>query len=84
MTERIKIAWLYLIAAAFVAINLYLVVQKDLFLGFSLPIVLGVLMLYIFSLDKVLLLITLLTPLSINIEDMEAGLAISLPVEPML
>jgi O-antigen ligase len=84
VTERIKIAWLYLIAAAFVAINLYLVVQKDLFLGFSLPIVLGVLMLYIFSLDKVLLLITLLTPLSINIEDMEAGLAISLPVEPML
>lgn len=84
MTERIKIAWLYLIAAAFVAINLYLVVQKDMFLGFSLPIVLGILMLYIFSLDKVFLLITLLTPLTLNIEDMDAGLAVSLPVEPML
>jgi len=84
VTERIKIAWLYLIAAAFVAINLYLVVQKDMFLGFSLPIVLGILMLYIFSLDKVFLLITLLTPLTLNIEDMDAGLAVSLPVEPML
>ncbi len=84
MTERIKIAWLYLIAAAFVALNLYLVVQKDFYLAFSLPIVLGVLMLYIFSLDKVLLLIALLTPLSVNIEDMDAGLAVSLPVEPML
>jgi len=84
LTERIKIAWIYLIAAAFVAANLYLVVQKDFYLAFSLPIVLGVLMLYIFSLDKVLLLITLLTPLSVNIEDMDAGLAVSLPVEPML
>jgi len=84
VTERIKIAWLYLIAAAFVALNLYLVVQKDFYLAFSLPIVLGVLMLYIFSLDKVLLLIALLTPLSVNIEDMDAGLAVSLPVEPML
>ncbi|MBG0782639.1 MAG: O-antigen ligase family protein [Bacteroidales bacterium] len=84
MTERIKIAWLYLIAAAFVALNLYLVVQKDFYLAFSLPIVLGILMLYIFSLDKVLLLIALLTPFSVNIEDMDAGLAVSLPVEPML
>jgi O-antigen ligase len=41
-------------------------------------------MLYIFSLDKVLLLIALLTPFSVNIEDMDAGLAVSLPVEPML
>jgi hypothetical protein len=84
VTERIKIAWLYLIAAAFVALNLYLVVQKDFYLAFSLPIVLGILMLYIFSLDKVLLLIALLTPFSVNIEDMDAGLAVSLPVEPML
>ncbi|HPE43599.1 MAG TPA: hypothetical protein PKV88_05925, partial [Bacteroidales bacterium] len=61
-----------------------MVVQKDMFLGFSLPIVLGILMLYIFSLDKVFLLITLLTPLTLNIEDMDAGLAVSLPVEPML
>ncbi|MBU2557334.1 MAG: O-antigen ligase family protein [Bacteroidetes bacterium] len=84
MTDRIKIAWLYLAAALFVALNLYLVVQKDFYLAFSLPIVLGILMLYIFSLDKVILLISFLTPLSVNIEDMDVGLAISLPVEPML
>lgn len=68
----------------FVALNLYLVVQKDFYLAFSLPIILGILLLYIFSLDKVILLISLLTPLSINIEDMDVGLAVSLPVEPML
>lgn len=84
MTKQVKIAWLYLAAALFVALNLYLVVQKDFYLAFSLPIVLGVLLLYIFSLDKVILLISLLTPLSVNIEDMDVGLAVSLPVEPML
>lgn len=75
---------MYVFAAAFLAVNLYLVIQKDLYLLFALPLVLGVLLLYIFSLDKVILLISFLTPLSLNIEDMEAGLGISLPVEPML
>lgn len=75
---------MYLLAAAFVAVNLYLVVEKDIFLGFALPLVLGILLLYIFSLDKVLLLISFLTPLSINVSDLDVGLAISLPVEPML
>lgn len=84
MTDRIKIAWLYLAAALFVALNLYLVVQKDFYLAFGLPIVLGILLLYVFSLDRVILLIAFLTPLSVNIEDMDAGLAISLPVEPLL
>lgn len=51
---------------------------------FALPILIGVLLLYIFSLDKVLFLIAFLTPLSINIESLDIGLALSLPVEPML
>ena len=84
MNERIKIAWVYFFAAVFLAANLYLVIQKDLYLVFALPLVLAVLLLYIFSLDKVILLISFLTPLSLNIEDMEVGLGVSLPVEPML
>ena len=50
---------------------------------FALPIVLGVLMLYLFSFDKVLFLIAFLTPLSINLEGL-FGLSLSLPVEPLL
>lgn len=84
MTERIKIAWVYLFTAAFLAANLYFVIQKDLYLLFALPVVLGVLLLYVFSIDKVILLISFLTPLSVNIEDLDVGLGISLPVEPML
>lgn len=84
MSERTKIAWIYLAAAFFLAVNFYLVIQKGVYLFYAFPLVLAVLLLYIFSLDKVLLLVSFLTPLSLDIQDMEVGLGISLPVEPML
>ena len=84
MEKKAKIAWLYVIAALFVAVGLFLVVKKNTYLFFALPVVLGVLLLYIFSLDKVLLLTAFTIPLSINLKVLEAGLAISLPAEPLL
>ena len=42
MTKKAKIGWLYLVAALFVAIALFLVVNKNNYLFFALPIVLGV------------------------------------------
>ena len=66
------------------AVGLFLVVKKNTYLFFALPVVLGVLLLYIFSLDKVLLLTAFTVPLSINLKALEAGLAISLPAEPLL
>ena len=84
MEKKAKIAWLYLIAALFVAVGLFLVVKKNTYLFFALPVVLGVLLLYIFSLDKVLLFTAFAVPLSVNLEALDAGLAISLPAEPML
>lgn len=84
MQKYVKTAALYIIVALFVAIGLFFVVKKDTYLAFALPAVVGVLLLYVFSLDKVLLLISLLTPLSINIETVAGGLAVSLPSEPLL
>lgn len=84
MQKYVKTAALYIIVALFVAIGLYFVVKKDTYLAFALPAVVGILLLYVFSLDKVLLLISLLTPLSINIETVAGGLAVSLPSEPLL
>ena len=75
MEKKAKIAWLYLIAALFVAVGLFLVVKKNTYLFFALPVVLGVLLLYIFSLDKVLLLTAFTVPLSINLDSLDAGLA---------
>ena len=84
MEKKAKIAWLYVIAALFVAVGLFLVVKKNTYLFFALPVVIGVLLLYIFSLDKVLLLTAFTVPLSINLKALESGLAISLPAEPLL
>lgn len=84
LSERTKIAWLYLIASLFVAISMYLVVRRDVYLSFGFPVVLGILLLYLFSLDKVILLISFVVPLSINLENIDAGLSISLPAEPLL
>lgn len=84
MEKKAKIAWLYVIAALFVAVGLFFVVKKNTYLVFALPVVLGVLLLYIFSLDKVLLLTAFTVPLSVNLKALDAGLAISLPAEPLL
>ena len=85
MEKKEKIGWLYVIAALFVAVGLFFVVKKNTYLFFALPIVLGVLLLYVFSLDKVLLLTSFCVPLSVVLDKFsDAGLAISLPAEPLL
>lgn len=83
MSKKAKIAWLYVIAALFVAVAMYLLVNKNNYLFFALPAVLGILLLYVFSLDKVMLLISFTVPLSITLDEFEQ-LAVSLPAEPLL
>jgi len=84
LTERVKIAWVYGLTALFLIANLYLVLQKDMFWLFLLPLGLIVFYYYLVSLDKVVLLITFLTPFAVNISDLEMGLGVSLPTEPMM
>lgn len=83
MSKKAKIAWLYLVSALFVAVSLYLLVNKNNYLFFAVPAVLGILLLYIFSLDKVMLLISFTVPLSVTLKEFEQ-LAVSLPAEPLL
>ena len=83
MSNKAKIGWVYLIVTLFVAISLYFVVKGNNYLVFATPVVLGILLLYVFSLDKVMLLISFLVPLSVVLEEFEK-LAVSLPSEPML
>jgi len=84
LTEKAKIVWVYFLTAIFLIANLYLVLQKDMFWLFLLPLALIVLYYYFVALDKVVLLITFLTPFAVNISDMEMGLGVSLPTEPMM
>ncbi len=84
MKEKAKILWVYLLAAVFLAANFYLVLEKDVYWLFLLPLVLIVLYYYLTSLDNIILLITFLTPLAVNIRDMDMGLGVSLPTEPLM
>jgi O-antigen ligase len=84
LKEKYKILWVYLLAALFLVINFYLVLQKDMYWFFLLPLVLIMLYYYLTSLDTVILLITFLTPFAVNITDMDVGLGVSLPTEPLM
>ena len=83
MTERAKLFWVYGASAAFIAVNAYLFLQNELW-GLAIPFLLLLLILYIFSLDNVLLLIAFLTPFAVNLKDAEFGIGISIPSEPLM
>lgn len=84
MTEKAKIVWVYLITALFLVVNFYFILQKDVYWFFLLPVALVILVYYLISLDKILLFITFLTPFAIEIRDVEGGLGVSLPTEPLM
>jgi O-antigen ligase len=83
LTERAKLFWVYGASAVFIAANAYLFLHNEMW-GLAVPFVLLLFILYIFSLDKVILLIAFLTPFAVNLKDAEFGLGISLPSEPLM
>jgi putative inorganic carbon (hco3(-)) transporter len=83
LIEKYKVYIVYAISLAFIALNAYLIVQ-DKYYALLTPLLLVFLYLYIFALDKLILLIVFLTPLAINYKDPELGVGISLPVEPLM
>jgi O-antigen ligase len=84
LTEKSKIVWVYLLTAIFLVVNFYLVLEKDVYWLFLLPISLVILVYYLISLDKILLFITFLTPFAVEFRGMEGGLGVSLPTEPLM
>ena len=84
MKETSKILWVYLITAIFLVVNFYLILEKNTYWFFLLPVVLVILVYYLISLDKIILFITFLTPFAVELRDMEGGLGLSLPTEPLM
>ena len=74
---------LYVLSAIFIGLNCYFVYREIYWLLFF-PVFLVILYLYFYSLDKILLLITFLTPLAINITQFEFNVGVSIPSEPMM
>lgn len=83
MTEKSKLIWVYLFSTIFIVFNSFLII-KEFYWGAALPLVIFIILLYFISIDKVILLITLLTPLAINIRDLDIGIGVSLPTEPLM
>lgn len=74
---------LYVLSSLFIGLNCYFI-YRDIYWLLFLPVFLVVLYLYFYSLDKILLLITMMTPIAINIREFEFGFGISIPTEPLL
>jgi len=83
VTYKQKLTWVYGIVLLFIIINSLLIANE--FYWFSLiPLLLATIIIYLFALDKLLLIITFLTPIAINIEFFDIGAAISIPTEPLM
>ncbi len=73
----------WLLLGLFAVLNGFLIWHEFFWLP-ALPILIGVLLLAVLSLDQFVILIAFLTPLSVNLEDKGLGAALSLPSEPMI
>lgn len=83
MIDKVKLKWVYFLSAIFVALNVVFMINE--FYWFSLiPIAFLILVLFFFALDRLLLIITFLTPIAINIRDFDNNVALSIPTEPLL
>ncbi len=81
--EKYKFYIIYGISILFILFNCYLIAHER-FWGLLAPLAIVLLLMYIFSLDKLILLITFLTPLAVNYKNHELGVGISLPTEPLM
>lgn len=84
MTEKAKKYWVYALSILFIAANSALVALE--FYWFALvPLVLVLILMAFFALDKLLLFIVFFTPLSVSIEEMDiGGIGMFLPTEPLM
>jgi putative inorganic carbon (HCO3(-)) transporter len=82
-TGNLRLKWFYGILISFIAIGSYFL-AKEMFWIALLPVVLGVVFLAMFAMDVLLMVIVFCTPLAINLEGRNFGLALSLPTEPLM
>jgi len=83
MTGTLRLKWFYGILISFIAIGSFFL-AKEMFWIALLPVLLGVVFLAMFAMDVLLMIIVFCTPLAINLEGKNFGLALSLPTEPLM
>lgn len=83
MIKEKNIRWVYFLAVAFILINAVCTYYEFYYFNL-LPVALLVIFLALFALDKLMLLVVFLTPFAINLQNLEGGLGLSLPTEPII
>jgi O-antigen ligase len=85
LPERKSILWVYGLSALFIALNAYFIATER-YLFSLIPFVLLIILIAIFSLDKLILGIVFFTPLSLPLYELMPGLDFNmfLPTEPLL
>lgn len=84
MTEKQQIFIAYLASGLFLALSSGLILMEKFWLAAVIPVGLLLIYLYIYKLDVVLLMITFFTPVAVKLSDMEMGVAVSIPTEPLM
>ncbi|MBI1288182.1 MAG: hypothetical protein GC178_11470 [Flavobacteriales bacterium] len=74
---------IYLVGGMFALINA-LLVAFEFYYAPILPALIAILLLAFFALDKLVLFIVFLTPLSVNLTDIGLGVGLTLPTDPLL
>lgn len=83
MTDLKNIKWIYGLSIGFILINA-LCTYFEFYYFNLIPAALLIVLLSLFALDKLILAVVFLTPLAINLSDLEGGLGLSLPTEPII
>lgn len=79
MTEKQKIYGVYAFCTIFILLIIYCIIKEIYWVPVLIPVLIGAVCLYFFALDKVLLLITFFTPVSMSLSNTDFGLSVSLP-----
>lgn len=82
-TTPISSKWVYSAGILFALINAALIAFEVFYLPL-LPVALAISLLAFFSLDKLVILIVFLTPLSVNLTDIGGGVGMTLPTDPLM
>lgn len=82
MTDKLQIRWLYILSALYIAVN-GLLISFDVYYSFLIPVVTGIALMSLLSLDTLFLIIVLVTPLSLDLKELDLSMALSLPSEAL-
>ena len=72
-----------MVGIAFALINAILI-ANEFYYASLIPVLIAVILLAFFAMDKLVLLIVFLTPLSVNLTDIGLGVGLTLPTDPLL